>query len=749
MFKLPRFQYHYHVKIVQEENVVYLLSEKGHSCLRGYVYTLLAPLLDGTNSFQEILEIVSPFVPEERIHEAFARLIKQSLLTETEPNLPEAASAFWNLHGIDTAEAYAKITAKTVSVTAIGGLDRQPFVDMLDDLGIRTAPSGDIEVVLTDDYMNMELFEFNSKRLADKKPWLLFKPVGSMLWIGPVFNPPLSGCLECLAHRLRENRIVELSLQNQLHISAPFPVSRAVLPASYTAACSLAAVQTALQLVRPDESLLQGQIVTIDSRSLQTGYHTVSKREQCTACGTPRILPPQELVLQSRKKIFTEDGGHRVCPPAETLRRFKHLVSPISGIVGEIKPLFGDKNGLISIYSGTHRMSLANNNFSQLQSSLRSNSTGKGKSELQSRASALCEALERYSAIYQGNEYRIRASGAGIDKAHISLQACMLYSEAQYLHREVWNKGHLSLDYVPLRLDPDRVIDWTPVWSFTHGIFKYVPTANCYLQYSEPDNGAERYHNIDSNGLAAGNVLEEAILQGFFEVIERDSLSIWWYNRIRRPAVNLDSLHSSYIDALREYYKSISREFWVLDVTSDSTVPACAAVSRRIDGATDELILGFGAHFDPHIAVTRALTEMNQALYLAESGRLSDRAVTEREIFMKEWFSRAKIENLSYLQPDPQADPVNVNSYIPRRNNDILQDLEECFGICRTLDLELLVHNLTRSDVKMSAVKVIIPGMRHIRARFAPGRLYDVPVRQGWLDKPTPENQFNPISFWT
>jgi hypothetical protein len=29
--------------------------------------------------------------------------------------------------------------------------------------------------------------------------------------------------------------------------------------------------------------------------------------------------------------------------------------------------------------------------------------------------------------------------------------------------------------------------------------------------------------------------------------------------------------------------------------------------------------------------------------------------------------------------------------------------------------------------------------------RFAPGRLYDVPVKLGWLDKPTLENDLNPV----
>jgi ribosomal protein S12 methylthiotransferase accessory factor len=44
--------------------------------------------------------------------------------------------------------------------------------------------------------------------------------------------------------------------------------------------------------------------------------------------------------------------------------------------------------------------------------------------------------------------------------------------------------------------------------------------------------------------------------------------------------------------------------------------------------------------------------------------------------------------------------------------------------------------------------KVIVPGLRHFWARFAPGRLYDVPVRLGWLDAPTPEDGLNPTPMF-
>jgi ribosomal protein S12 methylthiotransferase accessory factor len=45
-------------------------------------------------------------------------------------------------------------------------------------------------------------------------------------------------------------------------------------------------------------------------------------------------------------------------------------------------------------------------------------------------------------------------------------------------------------------------------------------------------------------------------------------------------------------------------------------------------------------------------------------------------------------------------------------------------------------------------VKVLVPGMRHFWKRFGAGRLYDVPVKAGWLKKPLTEDQLNPVGIF-
>src|SRR6185295_9707032 len=93
-------------------------------------------------------------------------------------------------------------------------------------------------------------------------------------------------------------------------------------------------------------------------------------------------------------------------------------------------------------------------------------------------------------------------------------------------------------------LDPRREISWTRLWSLTHDTEKLLPTA--YAYYGHPEF-KDRWCMPDSNGCASGNSLEEAILQGFMELVERDAVALWWYNRVRRPGVALDSFGEPYL----------------------------------------------------------------------------------------------------------------------------------------------------------------------------------------------------------
>jgi ribosomal protein S12 methylthiotransferase accessory factor len=372
---------------------------------------------------------------------------------------------------------------------------------------------------------------------------------------------------------------------------------------------------------------------------------------------------------------------------------------------------------------------------------------GKGTTDAQARASGLCEALERHSGIFRGDEPRRKARLADLGDSGIDVRDCLLFSERQYRTRDAINKNDSPYNFVPLPFDPGAEIEWSPLWSLTGKETRYLPTAFCFYDYPLPKE--QRFCIADSNGNAAGNSVEEAVLQGFLELVERDSVALWWYNRIARPGVDLASFNEPYLAKLTESLAGYDREMSVLDLTADLEIPVFAAWSRRKSGDSEQIVMGFGAHLDARIALLRAVTEMNQMLsYLLRSPIENDRhiPVTDRETV--EWLKTATIVNQPYLVPRADLPLKTLEDFRPATNDDVSGEVRDCQQRVERQGREMLVLDQTRPEIGLPVVKVVVPGLRHFWTRFAPGRLYDVPVQMGWLKRPLREDELNPIPMF-
>lgn len=789
----PQLKPHFRVEIVEPKHV-YLLSEYGSHILTGQLYCQLIPLLDGNRRLDDIIQELQDKADVSQIDYALSRLQAKGYLVEAVSQLPHATAAFWSLLNIEPQIAYNSLQEIQVSLTSIGNIPTQPLILALQELGIETKkweetsfPSpllaeegsrniahplkqggrenfpgdrGELDllesdknsllIVLTDDYLQPELAKINQIALRLNQPWLLAKPVGGILWLGPIFVPGKTGCWQCLAQRLRGNREVEgliLRQKNQEnYLEKSLPIPPALLPSTLATAINLITTEIAKWIVKQNSphnssfSTLEGKIITFDGGRLELETHILSQRPQCPTCGNPNLIRDrnsQPLILTSHPKNFTTDGGHRTFSPDRTLQRYQHLISPITGVVGPLVSVSDPDLNLIHNYQAIHSSGTPVN-LASLRHSLRYQSGGKGKSDSQSKASCFGEAIERYSGIYQGDEARISSAFTELKEKAIHPRHYLHFSSNQYQNRQVLNqKSQIAQDWIPQPFDESKVIDWTPVWSLTAQTYKYLPTAWCYYGY--PLSKDMCFCVADSNGNAAGNSLAEAILQGFFELVERDCVAIWWYNRLLRPAVDLASFAEPYLWELAEFYQSRNRELWVLDITSDLDIPTFAALSRRTDGGFEKIIAGYGAHFDPKIAILRAVTELNQI------GFSFDGVGGSQAGEMPEWLMNVTIANLPYLAPNNRV-PLKVYGDYPQRgSDDIYIDVKTCVEIAKNAGLETLVLDQTRPDIGLSVVKVIVPGLRHFWSRFAPGRLYDVPVKMGWLSEALTEGEMNPM----
>jgi ribosomal protein S12 methylthiotransferase accessory factor len=744
MLNRPRFRPHFHVEVVPGEGV-FLLSGARQTLLRGRLYELVAPWLDGRPADDVCDRLRGQAAPAE-VYFALTQLERKDYLCEEEDALPAGQAALWSSQDVAPGTAARRLKERPVGVRAFG-VDADPFLELLQALHVRVAADGPADVVLTDSYLRGELEECNAEALRAARPWLLIKPSGRQVWVGPLFRPGATGCWECLADRLRSNSPVASYLQGRDGHAGAIVSDRAGTPATVQVAWGLAASAVAAWVVRGELPDLDGKVQTLDVPSWRLQTHALVRLPFCPVCGWPgEARPFRPPALESRRKTFTADGGHRVVPPEETLTRHGHHVSPITGAVPMLERGAPGGDGVLHVYVAGNNMARPYRNLAHLRGDLRSMSAGKGTSDVQARASGLCEGLERYSGVYRGDEPRRLARRRDLGTAAVPLEDCLLFSERQYRERDARNETGSRFSFIPVPFDTEAEVDWSPVWSLTRREVRYLPTAFCYYDYPQPEDRI--YCLACSNGNAAGNTLEEAILQGFLELVERDGVALWWYNRARRPGVDLDSFGEPYLGRLQAFLGQHRREFWVLDLTADLGIPVFASVSRRTDGPPEQIVLGFGAHLEPKIALLRAVTEMNQMLasplLKPDAKEVGDRDMDPETAH---WLRTATAANQPYLLP-AEGPARTGSSYSGEWAEDVTEDVRVCQALVERAGLEMLVLDQTRPEVGLPVAKVIVPGLRHFWARFAPGRLYDVPVRLGWLPRPLAEEELNPIPMF-
>ena len=744
LVRLPALAPHLEFHDLGEEQTL-LVSESFNTLLHGGLYRTLLPLLDGRHTYDEIVAAVEGPHSAVDVLAAVASLSARGYVVSAEHTLDRRRAAYWSSLGASPRWVEQRLAESRIAVEGDDGR----FIRHLEASG-GTVGTGDTDltVVVCDDYLETGLAEVNRRRLEAGAPWTVVRPRGMEALFGPIFRADRRGpCWDCLAHRLGSHQEVHRFLRNVAGAKAafrPFAAQPAVLEALY----ALIAAEIVKWIVLHDAAPIHDQAIAMNVGSFASSQHPVDRRPQCRACGEAALYrpdrPPVPLALQPSPKAHRNSGGMRSVAPEVTLARYRHLVSPISGVVSWLTRTTDESDSWLHVHWAGSNPAMSSRSLSSLRRSLRSKSAGKGSTPEQSRVSALCEAIERYSGASSGDEIRLRRrfTEFAVEDAAIHPNDVQLFSETQLDNAASINaKGH-PYNVVPPRLDPDAPIDWTPVWSLTQQRHRYLPTSMLYSMPAEQRGPQDLI--ADSNGCAAGNTLEEAILQGFYELAERDAFAIWWYNRLRVPAVDLSSFGDEYLASAPDYYARHERDLWLLDVTSDVGVPTFVALSRRPSAPTEDIIYGAGAHDDPRVAALRAICELNQCLtWLPGPGKRGGRPTIDDPLALQ-WWKTARLADCPWLAPAADQPPSTALRYPVVESTDTREDVETCRSLVEARGMEFLVLDQTRPDVGMPVVRVIVPGLRHFWARFAPGRLYDVPVDTGCRKHPLAEADLNP-----
>jgi ribosomal protein S12 methylthiotransferase accessory factor len=609
------------------------------------------------------------------------------------------------------------------------------FAEALGAFGVQvTSRAADLTVTLANDYLERRLAELNKQRVSDRTPWLLVQPSGAFPLVGPIFNPDSGPCWTCLFDRMIRNREVKGFLdRGSARAIVTSPLAREPLG---QAAIQFSALEVAKAIATGFRTELNNHIISHDLLGSTVVKHYVAKRPQCPTCGSKKLRDPRRtpmpVELGPGAKLVMTSGGYRTVSSRATVARFRKHVSPLSGVVTRLERIDADLPMNTNFFAG-HNFSGAALTIDALRSGLTGGSFGKGSTAEQGEASALMEAIERYSGIFQGDEIRMARRFTDFSPGEaIHPNDVLLFSDAQYQAPENEPPDSHS---VPPSFDPAARMEWSPAWSLRDQRFRYLPTSLMYFFHGSDQPG----YQADSNGCAAGNTREEAIVQGFLELVERDSYAIWWYNRLQREEVDLSSFNDSYVSDLRSQLADSGRRLWVLDITSDLGVPTYVAVTHWMQNGNENIEFGSGAHFDSRIALLRALTELNQFLAIGLMGGGSGEKAS------LDGMTPLRLRDHAFLVPSgkPAAHHAPFARFGPLDNT--RQQAEACIEIARSAGLDFLVLDQSRADVEVPVVRVMVPGMRHFYRRFAPGRLYDVPVKLGLREHPISEGDLTPF----
>lgn len=373
--------------------------------------------------------------------------------------------------------------------------------------------------------------------------------------------------------------------------------------------------------------------------------------------------------------------SHRTVPPRDTLARVRAHATriPITR-VSDLTPL--DRLRL-PVYSATTPLAL------DLTTHL-----GKGLDAESAQLSAMMEAVERVSA-EQVERRTPRLSFRRISHevpSAINPRGFDLPDDSYYCD--------------------DRPISWIDGWDLVSGEAVWVPLD---LAISPARDGV--LHNVDSNGLAAGNTLLEAVVHGLCEVVERDALGLRLFRSMFGDAEeNLDDTRGIVLESLpsecREWLARISASGLTLGtelLESDVGIPVFRSVliDHRYPsshGETTREFVGLGASPNAAVAVIRSIMEAVQSRVAVVQG-----ARDSFNTLSGPW--RPSMRGLSLRDVEARS-RIRLASIPTFATSDLLEDLTFLLDRLKEAGFQhVIAVNLSRRDFGVPVVRIRVPGL--------------------------------------
>ena len=415
------------------------------------------------------------------------------------------------------------------------------------------------------------------------------------------------------------------------------------------------------------------------------------------------------MLLQSRKK-WTVNGTSRIRPAQETLEK----VVPICG-----------KIGVTRLADITDMDVLRIPNYSAVLPGTEDYIwvySGKGQTKQHAKASALMESIERYCSLpSSGPRKFIRSSYAELIKNHKVVHPEEIVEPVRFDYRN------------------EMVMDWLPGYDLLGKEEVMVPASIALFRYSPPAPAINPFSYFHTNGLASGNVIEEAVCHALCEVIERDAMSIAElrasaipFHILRTlvhslnssgykvppvpadkfvddpgvfPDVDISQLDFHPVRKLVEQFRKAGISLTIKDITSDIGIPTFNASSVEwVSHDYGYLAEGHGTHPDSRIALLRAIAEVSQTRAANIQGARDD--------LRKIRYGESNTDDRRAWQFMPSTHRLPFSQIKTFFNEDILDDINLILSRLKDTGLSrAIIVDLTNPEIKIPVVRAIVPGL--------------------------------------
>ncbi|MFI6785066.1 TOMM precursor leader peptide-binding protein [Micromonospora sp. NPDC050276] len=463
------------------------------------------------------------------------------------------------------------------------------------------------------------------------------------------------------------------------------------------------------------------QVTRIDLQTLHVLTFPLLTDPLCPNCAPLEETTPQSATLDLVSRPKPDPGSYRLTSTTSYPLATGAMANPVCGSLGAgswldvTSPTTSPVTGSVFIrgYAG-----LVNFSWSGQANSFRT-----------SKDLAYLEGLERYAGTHQRRRADpVVAAYTDLGDTALDPRSCGEYSAQTY-----------RTDPMVAPFAPDRPIPWVWGYSLRDDRPVLVPAR---LTYYASGQAADNFVYESSNGCAIGGCLEEAILFGLLELIERDAFLLNWYGNLAVTEIDLDSCRSPAVRAMVDRAAFRGYDVHAFDSRVDLAVPVVTGLAVRRDGGAGALAFAAGASLNPETAVEGALSEV--LTYIPHLSRQVDERSHELDAMADDYNLCANLGDhpqlfglprmtehaRSYLEPVSHCSIQDIRPPGDPGSRDLLLDLRTCQRELERTGFDVIVVDQTTPEQRrmgLHTVSTIVPGLLPIDFGWTRQRALQMP----------------------